>query len=243
MSEKTIESLLQEKRVIYSPENLSKKAYIKSLDEYRNIYKKSQEDLEKFWSEKADELIDWYKRWDKVLDYSFKDRIYVKWFINGKLNASHNCLDRHLNTWRKNKAALIWEGDDGSVKTYTYQQLFHEVNKFARVLKKQGVKKGDRVAIYLSMIPELPIAMLACARIGAIHSVVFGGFSAQSLKERINDCGAKILITADEGVRGGRFVPLKKNADEAILECPTIERVIVVKRSGREVNMKEGRDL
>ncbi len=242
MPEKAIESLLEEKRVIYPPKSLSEKAYIKSLNEYRDIYERSKQDLEGFWGKKAEELLDWYEKWNKVLEYSFKEKIYVKWFINGKLNASYNCLDRHLKTWRKNKAALIWEGDDGSVKTYTYQQLFYAVNKFAQVLKSYGVRKGDRVAIYLPMIPELPIAMLACARIGAVHSVVFGGFSAQSLRERINDCGAKILITADEGIRGGRFVPLKKNADEAIQECPTIQRVIVVKRSGREVEMKAGRD-
>ncbi len=242
MSERAIESLLEEKRVIYPPKGFSERAYIKSMDEYRDIYEKSKQDLEGFWSRKAEELLDWYEKWDKVLDYGFKEKIYVKWFINGKLNASYNCLDRHLKTWRKNKAALIWEGDDGSVKTYTYQQLFYAVNKFAQVLKNYGVKKGDRVAIYLPMIPELPIAMLACARIGAVHSVVFGGFSAQSLRERINDCGAKVLITADEGIRGGRFVPLKKNADEAIQECPSIQKVIVVKRSGREVEMKAGRD-
>ncbi len=242
MPEKAIESLLEEKRVIYPPEGLCRKAYIKSMDEYGDIYEKSKQDLEGFWSEKAKELLDWYVKWDKVLEYSFKEKIYIKWFINGKLNASYNCLDRHLKTWRKNKAALIWEGDDGSVKTYTYQQLFYAVNKFAQVLKNYGVKKGDRVAIYLPMVPELPIAMLACARIGAIHSVVFGGFSAQSLRERVNDCGAKILITADEGIRGGRFVPLKRNADEAIQGCPTIQKVIVVKRAGREVSMKVGRD-
>jgi acetyl-CoA synthetase len=242
VSERAIESLLEEKRVIYPPKGFSERAYIKSMDEYRDIYEKSKQDLEGFWSRKAEELLDWYEKWDKVLDYGFKEKIYVKWFINGKLNASYNCLDRHLKTWRKNKAALIWEGDDGSVKTYTYQQLFYAVNKFAQVLKNYGVKKGDRVAIYLPMIPELPIAMLACARIGAVHSVVFGGFSAQSLRERINDCGAKVLITADEGIRGGRFVPLKKNADEAIQECPSIQKVIVVKRSGREVEMKAGRD-
>ncbi len=243
MSEETIQSLLEEKRVIQPPEELSKKAYIKSMDEYWEIYKRSIEDNEGFWAEKAEELIDWYEKWDKVLDYSFEGSIYIKWFLNGKLNACYNCVDRHLNTWRRNKAAIIWEGDDGTVKTYTYQQLFYEVNKFANVLKKHGIKKGDRVAIYLPMVPELAIAMLACARIGAIHSIVFGGFSAKSLRERINDCGAKMLITADEGIRGGRYVPLKANADEALLECPTVEKVIVVKRSGRSVEMKEGRDV
>lgn len=240
--QKTIESLMQEARIFHPPEEISKRAYIKSLEERNELYKQSIEDPEGFWAKVAEEHVDWYQKWDKVLDYSFDDKIYVKWFINGKLNACYNCVDRHLKTWRHNKAAIIWEGDDGSVKTYTYQQLFYEVNRFANVLKKHGVKKGDRVAIYLPMIPELPIAMLACARIGAIHSVVFGGFSAQSLRDRINDCQAKILITADEGIRGGRYVPLKSNSDEALLECPSIERVIVVQRSAGVVNMEPGRD-
>lgn len=241
--EKTIESLLVEKRVFYPPEELSKQAYVKSLDEYKEIYKRSVEDPEGFWAEQAEQLLTWYKKWDKVLEYSFKDNIYVKWFIGGKINACYNCVDRHLEGPRKNKAAIIWEGDDGSVRTYTYYQLYKEVNRFAQVLKNLGVKKGDRVAIYLPMIPELPIAMLACARIGAIHSVVFGGFSAQSLRDRINDCGAKILITADEGIRGGRFVPLKANSDEALLEAPSVEKVIVVKRSHGDVNIEPGRDV
>lgn len=240
--EKTIESLLDEKRVFYPPKELSEKAYIKSLEEYREIYKRSVEDPEGFWAEQAEQLITWYKKWDKVLEYSFKDNIYIKWFIGGKLNACYNCVDRHLDGPRRNKAAIIWEGDDGTVKTYTYFQLFREVNRFAQVLKNHGVKKGDRVAIYLPMIPELPIAMLACARIGAIHSVVFGGFSATSLRDRINDCDAKVLITADEGIRGGRFVPLKANADEALLEAPSVKSVIVVKRSSGDVNMEPGRD-
>lgn len=241
--EKTIESLLEEKRVFHPPQALSEKAYIKSLDEYREIYKRSVEDPEGFWAEQAEQLITWYKKWDKVLDYSFKDNIYIKWFIGGKLNACYNCVDRHIEGPRRNKAAIIWEGDDGSVRTYTYYQLYKEVNRFAAVLKNLGIQKGDRVAIYLPMIPELVISMLACARIGAIHSVVFGGFSAQSLRDRINDCEAKLLITADEGIRGGRFVPLKANSDEALLEAPSVKKVIVVKRSHGDVDMEPGRDL
>jgi len=211
------------------------------MEEYEKIYRRSVEDPEGFWAEIAEQNISWYKKWDRVLEYDFY-KPEIKWFAGGKLNASYNCIDRHLDSARRNKAALIWESDDGQYRTYTYQQLYHEVNRFANVLKKNGVGRGDRVSIYLPMIPELPIAMLACARIGAMHSVVFGGFSAQALRERINDCGARLLITADNGVRGGRLVPLKKNADEALKECPTVEKVIVVKRAG-DTDMKQGRDL
>jgi acetyl-CoA synthetase len=200
------------------------------------------EDPEGFWAEMADKNLTWYKKWDKVLDYDF-NKPYIKWFSGGKLNASYNCLDRYINTPIRNKAAIIWEADDGSYKTYTYQQLFMEVNRFANVLKKHGIKKGDRVTIYLPMIPELAIAMLACARIGAIHSIVFGGFSATALRDRIQDCQSSLVITSDKGVRGGKFVPLKTNNDEAIEECPTVEKVIVVKRGDGEVAMKEGRDI
>jgi acetyl-CoA synthetase len=239
---KTIESLMNEQRVFPAPPEFVERAWVKTREERDKLYQESVDDLEGFWARIAEEYITWFKKWDRVLDYSFTDRIYVKWFEGGKLNASYNCIDRHLDTWRRNKAAIVWEGDDGSVKTYTYQQLFYEVNNFARVLKKFGIKKGDRVAIYLPMIPELPIAMLACARIGAIHSVVFGGFSAQSLRDRINDSECKMLITADEGIRGGRYVPLKANSDEALLECPSVETVIVVQRSAGNVDMEPGRD-
>lgn len=239
---KTIESLMQEARIFYPPEDISKRAYIKSLEERNELYRQSVEDMEGFWAKVAEEHVDWYQKWDKVLDYSFEDKIYIKWFLNGKLNACYNCVDRHLKTWRHNKPAIIWEGDDGSVKTYTYQELFYGINLFANVLKKHGVNKGDRVVIYLPMIPELPIAMLACARIGAIHSVVFGGFSAQSLRDRINDCQAKLLITADEGIRSGKYVPLKANSDEALLNTPSVKSVIVVQRSAGNVDMKPGRD-
>lgn len=241
MSEKGISVLMAEQRTFPPPEEFSRKAYIKNMAEYEEIYRRSVEDPEGFWAEMAEEHLTWYKKWDKVLEYDF-EKPSVKWFIGGKLNASYNCLDRHLDGPRRNKAALIWEADDGSYKTYTYQQLYTEVNRFANVLKKKGIKRGDRVTLYLPMIPELAIAMLACARIGAIHSVVFGGFSAQSLRDRINDCEAAMVITADEGIRGGKHVPLKANADEALQDCPTVKNVIVVKRSGGNINFQEGRD-
>jgi acetyl-CoA synthetase len=241
--EKIIKVLYQGEDKLPPKPEFSEKAHIKTLAEYEDLYRRSVEDMEGFWAEEAKEFVDWYQPWDKVLEYSYNDQIYIKWFLNGKLNVSYNCIDRHIHTWRRNKAAIIWEGDDGTYKTYTYLQMYYEVNKFANVLKKLGIKKGDRVAIYLPMIPELPIAMLACARIGAIHSVVFGGFSAQSLRDRINDSAAKLLITSDEGVRGGRYIPLKANSDEALLECPSVEKMIVVQRSGNQVDIEPGRDL
>jgi acetyl-CoA synthetase len=237
---KTITSMMEEKRVFNPPAELSKKAYIQSLDEYKKIYKKSIENPEKFWGEMAEQL-DWFKKWDKVLVADFKEAKH-EWFVGGKLNVSYNCLDRHLKTWRKNKAALIWEGDIGDSKTITYQELHYQVCKFANVLKKHGVKKGDRVTIYLPMIVELPIAMLACARIGAIHSVVFGGFSADALRDRILDCGSKILICTDGYYRSGKVVRSKDNADAALNSCPEVKDVIVVKRANADVPMEKGRD-
>ncbi len=239
-TEETIEVLSREKRVFPPPVEFSKKAYIKSLAEYEKLYRESVEDPEGFWAREA-QIIDWYKKWDKVLEWDFSAPD-IKWFVNAKLNASYNCIDRHLNTWRRNKAAIIWEGDDGTYKTYTYQELHYEVNRFANVLKGKGLKKGDRATIYMPMIPELPIAMLACARLGIIHSVVFGGFSAASLMERILDSKSHIVITSDEGVRGGRPIPMKKNCDEALKGCPAVKNVIVVKRTGAQIPMKEGRD-
>ncbi len=241
MSKESIDVLLTEKRTFPPSEEFRKSAHIKSMEEYERLYKWSVEDPEGFWAEMAEKQLTWFKKWDRVLEWNF-EKPEVKWFINGKLNVSYNCLDRFINTPVRNKAAIIWESDDGSYRTYTYQQLYCEVNRFANVLKKHGIKKGDRVTIYLPMIPELPIAMLACTRIGAIHSVVFGGFSAQALRDRIQDCQAKLLITADKGIRGGRFVPLKNNADEALQECPTVEKVIVVKRSDG-IDMEPNRDV
>ncbi len=243
MAKENIEVLSTEKRTFPPSKEFSQKAHVKSMKEYEQLYKRSVDDPEKFWAEMAEKNLTWYKKWDKVLEYDFV-KPSIKWFIGGKLNASVNCLDRFINTPTRNKAALIWEADSGVYKTFTYQQLYYEVNRFANVLKKKGIKKGDRVTIYLPMIPELSIAMLACARIGAIHSVVFGGFSSKSLRDRIQDCQSTMVITADEGLRGGRFVPLKANADEALLECPTVKDMIVVQRAGTgKVNMEPGRDM
>lgn len=237
-----IDVLMDEKRTFAPQKKFSDKAHIGSMEEYEKLYKRSIADPEGFWAEMAERHISWHKKWDKTLEWSF-EKPEIKWFSGGKLNASYNCLDRFLNTPARNKAAIIWEGDDGSYKTFTYQQLHYEVNRFANVLKKHGIKKGDRVTIYLPMIPELPISMLACARIGAIHSVVFGGFSAQSLRDRIQDCKSSLLITADRGMRGGRLVSLKANADEALHECPTVEKVLVARRADGNVNMEPKRDM
>ena len=241
-TKESIDVLSAEKRTFPPSKKFSEKAHIKSLKEYEKIYKRSIDDPEGFWAEMAEKNLTWFKKWDKVLEYDFH-KPFIKWFAGGKLNASYNCLDRFITTATRNKAAIIWEADGGEYKTFTYQQLYYEVNRFANVLKKKGIKKGDRVTIYLPMIPELAISMLACARVGAIHSVVFGGFSAKALMDRIQDCKSQMLITADEGVRGGRFVPLKANADEALNECPTVQTVIVVGRANTgKTGMEPGRD-
>ena len=218
----------------------AKKAYI-SQDQYSTLYQRSIKDPEGFWGEQAEKFITWFKPWEKVLTGGF-DKLDMHWFTHAKLNASYNCLDRHLNT-RKNQIAIIWEGDNPKEsRSITYGELFEEVCRFANVLKKLSVKKGDRISIYLPMIPETAVAMLACARIGAIHSVVFGGFSPESLKTRILDSDCHLVITADEGLRGGKTIPLKKNTDLAIQDCPNVKNVIVVKRTGNPIVWNTDRD-
>ena len=234
-ADETIEALLLEKRQFKPPKSFAAAANISDPA----VYRKADRDFEKFWAGFAEEL-EWMKPWKKVLDWKPPR---AKWFVGGKLNASVNCVDRHVRGSRANKAAIVWEGEPGDTRTITYRELLREVQKFANVLKSLGVGKGDRVTLYMPMIPELPIAMLACARIGAIHSVVFGGFSAESLRDRINDQGAKILVTADGGWRRGNVVPLKKISDEALTDTPSIKRMIVVKRTGNDVGWTEGRDL
>ncbi|MEK6557745.1 MAG: AMP-binding protein, partial [Candidatus Margulisiibacteriota bacterium] len=201
-------------------------AQIDSMKTYHALYKRSTENPEAFWADMAQENIDWFKSWDTVLESDLSVP-KVSWFKGGKLNVSYNCLDRHVKSSRRNKAALICESESSS-QTYTYQQLYYKVNRFANVLKKHGIRKGDRVTIYLPMIGELAIAMMACARIGAIHSVVFAGFSANALKDRILDCESKLLITADNFSRGEKTIFLKQNVDEAVHFCPSIKKVIVV---------------
>lgn len=239
---KLIESFARKQDKKYlPPKEFQQKAAIKSLRQYKEIYKRSVSDPEEFWAERAREL-HWFKEWKHVFEYDFVEA-RVKWFEGGKINVCYNCLDRHLETWRKNKAALIWVGErPGENKVYTYQMLHSEVCAFANVLRKKGIRKGDRVSIYMPMIPELPIAMLACARIGAIHSVVFGGFSAESLMNRIKDCGASMLITADGGFRGGKIIPLKEKADRALDDCPEVGTCIVVRRTGADISMQKDRD-
>lgn len=241
-NEDKITSLLSEGKTFDPPTEGADQAWVKSMDEYRAMYKRSMEDPEGYWGDRAEELVTWDKKWDKVLEWDFTTP-EIKWFAGGKLNMSYNCLDRHLTDGRRNKAALIWQGEpEDDVKVYTYQMLYTEVCRFANVLKKKGVKKGDRVSIYLPMIPELSIALLACARIGAIHSVVFAGFSAVALQSRIHDCQAKVLITSDAVLRAGKTIPLKPNADTAMEGCDCVDSCIVVQRAGNEVSMQEGRD-
>ncbi len=239
MSDATIESILHENRTFDPPSAFSEQAQIKSLAEYEQLYARAKADPEAFWAELAERELHWFKKWDQVLDWQPP---FAKWFVNGKINISYNCLDRHLTTWRRNKAALIWEGEPGDSRTYTYAQLHREVCQFANALKQLGVQKGDLVGIYMPMIPEAAIAMLACARIGAPHTVVFGGFSAEALRDRLNDGKAKAVITADGGWRKDAIVPLKDQVDRAVADAPTVEKVLVVQRTKQEVVMQADRD-
>jgi len=209
---------------------------------YKEMYKRSIDDTEGFWAEQADEFLHWFRKWDTVMEYDYH-KAEIKWFEGGKLNVSYNCLDRHLDT-RGDQIAIIWEGDDPAAdRSITYRELHEEVCRFANGLKSIGVQKGDRVCIYMPMIPEAAVAMLGCARIGAVHSIVFGGFSPEALKDRINDSECKVLITSDEGVRGAKKIPLKANSDKACEATPSIEHVVVVKLTGGDVRWQEGRDL
>ncbi len=227
--------------VVKVPEQFAKQAHIGSIDKYRALYDRSISNPDAFWGEQA-ERITWSKKWSTVSKFDFQTA-KIEWFSGGKLNASVNCLDRQIAGPRRNKAALVWEGDSPEEsRTLTYYDVYRETCRFANGLKKLGVKKGDRVTIYLPMVPELPIAMLACARIGAIHSVVFGGFSSESLRNRIQDCNSEVVITADGGYRGGRIVPLKLTTDDALKDCPGVKSVVVLKRTGKDVPIVQGRD-
>ncbi len=234
---------MSDHKVYPVPAAIAAKAHI-TQDQYATLYARSVEDPEGFWAEQAERFVTWSKPWDQVLDYSFAaEDMHIAWFKGGQLNVSYNCLDRHLET-RGDQVAIIWESDNPEVdRKITYRELHREVCKLANVLKARGVKKGDRVCIYMPMIPEAAVAMLACTRIGAVHSIVFGGFSPDSLRDRILDSDCRVVITSDESVRGGRQVPLKKNADKALEECPNVSTVLVVRRTGGNVVWNAARDV
>src|SRR5215216_7999717 len=231
-----ISALASENRTFPPPESVKQDALVTGTW----MYDEAAEDYQGFWAKQAGELLEWDTEWDTICEW---DLPFARWFVGGKLNVAHNCLDRHVAAGHGDRVAFHWEGEPGDTRTITYADLLAEVGRFANVLKDLGVRKGDRVNIYLPMIPELPVAMLACARIGAPHSVVFGGFSSSALVDRINDAEAKVLITADGGWRRGAAVPLKANADAAVVDTPTIEHVVVVRRTGEDVPMAEGRDV
>ncbi len=225
---------------VYPPsEDFVSKAHVKGMDGYLDLYRRAEQDPEKFWGEFTAENIHWFEKWSRVLEW---DAPFAKWFTGGKTNISYNCLDRHLTTHRKNKVAILWEGEPGDQRFLTYQELHRLVCRFANVLKSRGYQAGDRAVLYMPMIPELPIAMLACTRLGIIHSVVFGGFSAEALKARIQDLGASVVVTSDGGFRRGKEVKLKAAIDEAMPDCPTVRDVIVYKRTGSDTPMQIGRD-
>ncbi len=232
----TIAALLTETRRFPPPPELAARANVRDP----RVYQEAEADFEAFWARHAEAELEWFRKWDRVLEWNAP---WAKWFVGGQINVCYNCVDRHTKTWRRTKAALVWEGEPGDSRVLTYLDLHREVQRFSNALKSLGVQKGDRVTIYLGMVPELPIAMLACARIGAPHSVVFGGFSADALAGRIQDAQAKVLITQDGAWRRGQVVPLKQFADQALESCPSVEKVVVLRRAGNEVSMKPGRDV
>jgi acetyl-CoA synthetase len=234
-----LDTVLQETRKFAPPAEFSARARVRSLAEYERLWEEAAADVEAFWGRLAEEL-HWFEPFTKVLEWN---EPFAKWFVGGKTNASYNCLDAHLNSWRRNKAAIIWEGEPGEQRVLTYQTLHNEVCKFANVLKAQGIKPGDVVSIYMPLVPELAIALLACARIGAVHSVIFAGFSSEAIADRNNDAGAKLQITADSGWRRGQQLPLKATVDAALAKSPTVQKCIVLRRANVHCHMHEGRDL
>lgn len=239
MSDSTFTSILQEDRLFQPPSEFAQDAHISSFERYKELYAEAAEDPVAFWDSKARELLDWAEPWQTTLEWKAP---HAQWFVEGKINASYNCLDRHLTSWRKNKAAIIWEGEPGDSKVYTYQSLHREVCRFGNVLKQLNVEKGDRVILYMPMVPELAIAMLACARIGATHSIVFGGFSAEALRDRIEDSQAKVVITANGGYRRGGVIPLKDMVDRSLEGVSCVQDVVVVERTPNEITLQSGRD-
>ena len=240
MPDSTIESILHEDRLFEAPASFSDQAYVRSRREYEQLYSKAAANPERFWAEYAEQELHWFKKWDTVLDWQPP---FAQWFVGGQLNISYNCLDRHLTTWRRNKAAIIWEGEPGDSRTLTYGELHREVCLFANAMKQLGIQKGDRVAIYLPMIPEAAIAMLACARIGAPHSVVFGGFSSEALRDRLVDAQAKLVVTADGGFRKDKVIALKEQVDLALEHgAPSVTNVLVVERTKAPITMVPERD-
>ena len=238
MTTVSIESVMKESRQFPPDEEFASRAHVGSLERYREMYARSIQEPEAFWSEVAAAL-HWYSPFHTVMEWKLP---HAKWFVGGTTNLSYNCLDRHLTTARRNKAAIVWEGEPGDTRTLTYHQLHREVCRFANVLKKLGVRTGDRVAIYMGMVPEIAVAMLACARIGATHTVIFGGFAAEAVRDRVNDARASLVITCDGAYRRGQVVPLKQIVDAAIAQCPTVRHTVVYQRTKERVNMEPGRD-
>ncbi len=233
-----IESILHEEREFPPPREFSASAHIKSFEEYERIYNEAALDIPNFWAQQAESL-DWFEKWHTALEWN---EPFAKWFVGGKINISYNCLDRHLTTHRIDKKAFIWEGEPGEQRTLTFAELHRAVCRFANVLKKLGVETGDRVALYMPLVPELAIAMLACTRIGATHTVIFGGFSSDAIRDRVNDCSCKLIVTADGGYRRGREIKLKPIVDDAAVQTPSVENIVVYKRTGSTISMQEGRD-